>query len=90
MREDSPESPSSRILLLLFFSKKTHGISSYAGGCQHFCFIGCGFLFWWPVVQPWPRIPAEARCVTIIYLVPAAILTIRLLAAGGLPEDELA
>jgi len=29
-------------------------------------------------------------CVAIIYLVPAAILTMRLLAAGGLPEDELA
>jgi len=29
-------------------------------------------------------------CVTIVYLVPAAILTMRLLAAGGLPEDELA
>jgi len=34
--------------------------------------------------------PGRPRCVMIIYLVPAAILTIRLLAAGGLPEDELA
>jgi len=29
-------------------------------------------------------------CVTMIYLMPAAILAMRLLAAGGLPEDELA
>jgi putative membrane protein len=113
---------------------------------EHISFICCGFLFWWPVVQPWPSIPAGPRwsiliylflatlpcdilsaflafsdrvvypvyftasrqfsltaledqqcaaalmwtCVTIIYLVPAAILTMRLLASGNLPEDELA
>jgi putative membrane protein len=113
---------------------------------EHVSFICCGFLIWWPVVQPWPRIPAGPRwsiltylflatlpcdilaaflafsdrvvypvylstsrqfsmsaledqqcaaalmwtCVTIIYLVPAAILTMRLLSAGGLSEDELA
>jgi hypothetical protein len=110
---------------------------------QHFSFLGCGFLFWWPVVQPWPSVPTWPRwsillylflatlpcdilsaflafsdrivypvylstgrqfsisaledqqcaaalmwtCVTIIYLVPATILTIQLLAAWSIPGN---
>jgi putative membrane protein len=102
---------------------------------EHACFLTAGFLFWWPVVQPWPSVPVWSQwsillylflatlpcdilsgflvfservaypiylstprqfgfsvladqqcagalmwtCVTIVYLVPAAILTIRLL-----------
>ncbi len=116
---------------------------------EHACFLGAGFLFWWPVVQPWPSVPTPPRwsillylflatlpcdilsaflvfcdrvvypiylstprlfntsvledqqcagalmwtCVTIVYLVAAAILTIRLLAERSsredLPEPEL-
>lgn len=112
---------------------------------EHASFICFGFLFWWPVVQPWPRIPAGPQwsiliylflatlpcdilsaflafsdrvvypvylstsrqfsmsaledqqcaaalmwtCVTLVYLVPAAILTMRLLAPRNAGEDEL-
>ena len=30
-------------------------------------FVVTGLLFWWPVVQPWPRVPA-ARWSTVLYL----------------------
>jgi putative membrane protein len=112
---------------------------------EHACFLGTGFLFWWPVVQPWPSVPVWPRwsillylflatlpcdvlsaflvfservaypvyfsaprlfgisvledqecagalmwtCVTIVYLVPAVILTTRLLAARSPHADEL-
>ena len=108
-------------------------------------FIGAGFLFWWPVVQPWPSVTTGPRwstllylflatlpcdvlsgflvfsdrvaypvylstsrqtglsvledqqaagalmwtCVTIVYLVPAVILTTRLLSPRCSPEDEV-
>ncbi len=112
---------------------------------EHACFLGSGFLFWWPVVQPWPSVPRWPRwsmlvylflatlpcdilsaflafcdrvvytvylstpkhsvisaledqqcagalmwtCVTIVYLLAAAILTTRLLSARSTPESEL-
>src|SRR6266481_7169766 len=112
---------------------------------EHVCFIGSGFLFWWPVVQPWPSvavwphwsillylffatIPCDIlsgflvfcdrvvypvylsvprqfgisaledqqcaaalmwTCVTIIYLIPAMILTTQLLAARSSQADNL-
>ena len=112
---------------------------------EHACFLGSGFLFWWPVVQPWPTVPRWPRwsmlgylflatqpcdilsaflafcdrvvytvylstpkhfgisaledqqcagalmwtCVTIVYLLAAAILTTRLLSARSTPESEL-
>jgi cytochrome c oxidase assembly factor CtaG len=112
---------------------------------EHACFLGAGFLFWWPVVQPWPSVPTWPRwsillylflatlpcdilsaflafcdrvvypaylstprrfgispledqqcagalmwtCVTFAYLVPAAILTTRLLSGRSSHEDEL-
>jgi len=113
---------------------------------EHACFLGAGFLFWWPVAQPWPSVPAWPRwsillylflatlpcdilsgflvfservaypvylstsrpfglsaledqqcaaalmwtCVTVVYLVPAAILTVRLLSPRTCREDESA
>jgi len=112
---------------------------------EHACFLGAGFLFWWPVVQPWPSVAVWPRwsillylflatlpcdilsgflvfsdrvvystylsapqhfgmsvledqecagalmwtCVKIVYLVPAMILTIRLLATRNSRENEL-
>ena len=112
---------------------------------EHACFLGSGFLFWWPVVQPWPSVPRWPRwsmlvylflatlpcdilsaflafcdrvvytvylstpkhfvisaledqqcagalmwtCVTIVYLLAAAILTMQLLSARSTPESEL-
>jgi len=106
---------------------------------EHATFLAAGFLFWWPVIQPWPSVPVWPRwtmlpylfsatlpcdmlsaflafcdrvvypaylstprpfglsaledqqcagalmwtCVTFIYLVPATILTLQLLAAWG-------
>jgi len=111
---------------------------------EHACFLGSGFLFWWPVVRPWPSVVAWPRwsillylflatlpcdilsgflvfcdrvvypsylsarrpfaisaledqqcaaalmwtCVTIIYLVPVAILTIQLLTERSGSENE--
>ena len=112
---------------------------------EHACFLGSGFLFWWPVVQPWPGVATRQRwsilislflatlpcdilsgflvfcdrvvyptylsaprpfaisaledqqcaaalmwtCVTIVYLVPAAILTIQLLTERSARGHEL-
>ncbi len=112
---------------------------------EHACFVVAGFLFWWPVVQPWPSVPMWSRwsiilylflatlpcdilsaflvfgdhvvyqaylstprpfaisaledqqcagalmwtCVTVLYLLPAAILSTRLLAPWSLCESEL-
>jgi putative membrane protein len=124
----------------------TLGVQSEAWhAVEHACFLGSGFLFWWPVVQPWPSVPRWPRwsmlvylflatvpcdilsaflvfcdrvvytvylstprhvgisaledqqcaaalmwtCITIIYLVPAAILTTRLLAPGNVSNGEL-
>jgi putative membrane protein len=35
---------------------------------EHACFLGAGFLFWWPVVQPWPSAPTWPRWSILIYL----------------------
>jgi putative membrane protein len=112
---------------------------------EHACFLGAGFLFWWPVVQPWPSVAVYPRwsilpylffatipcdvlsgflvfcdrvvysaylsaprtfaisaladqqcaaalmwaCVTIIYLIPAMIVTTGLLASRNCPQDRL-
>lgn len=111
---------------------------------EHTCFLAAGFLFWWPVVQPWPSVSKRPRwwillylflatlpcdilsgflvfservvypiylsgrhpfgisvledqelagalmwtCITIVYLVPAAILTMRLLGVGNSHADD--
>lgn len=111
---------------------------------EHASFLATGFLFWWPVIQPWPSVAIWPRwsillylflatlpcdilsaflvfcdrvvypvyltaprqfgisalddqqfaaalmwtCVTIVYLVPAAILTVRLLAPRSFQHEE--
>jgi len=111
---------------------------------EHASFLAAGFLFWWPVLQPWPSVAVWPRwsillylflatlpcdilsaflvfcdrviytsylstprlfnfsaledqqcaaalmwtCVTIVYLVPATILTIRLLSGRHTGEDQ--
>jgi cytochrome c oxidase assembly factor CtaG len=113
---------------------------------EHASFLASGFLFWWPVIQPWPSVAVWPRwpillylflatlpcdilsaflvfservaypvylsasrqfgfsvladqecagalmwtCVTIVYLVPAAILTVRLLGSENSRGNELA
>jgi putative membrane protein len=111
---------------------------------EHSSFLVAGFLFWWPVIQPWPSVARGPRwiilpylflatlpcdilsaylsfcdrvvypvylntprpfaispladqqcagalmwtCITILYLLPAAILTIQLLTAQTVPANE--
>jgi putative membrane protein len=111
---------------------------------EHASFLAAGFLFWWPVIQPWPSVshwprwsmllylflatlpcdilsayltfcdrvvypvylstprpfamaPLEDQqcagalmwtCITFVYLLPAAILTMKLLAARTSTKDE--
>ncbi len=38
---------------------------------EHFCFLGAGLLFWWPVVQPWPARAHWPRWAMIPYLLVA-------------------
>jgi cytochrome c oxidase assembly factor CtaG len=40
---------------------------------EHGCFLGAGFLFWWPVVQPWPSVPAWPRWSILLYLFLATV-----------------
>src|SRR5262245_36423604 len=40
---------------------------------QHFCFLGTGLLFWWPVVQPWPSRLRWPQWAMIPYLLFADI-----------------
>jgi len=40
---------------------------------EHTCFLGAGFLFWWPVVQPWPSIPVWSRWSILLYLFLATL-----------------
>ena len=36
-------------------------------------FLGAGFLFWWPVVQPWPSASTEPQWSTLLYLFLATL-----------------
>src|ERR1700719_4231022 len=36
-------------------------------------FLGAGFLFWWPVVEPWPSVPAGPQWSTLLYLFLATL-----------------
>jgi cytochrome c oxidase assembly factor CtaG/ferredoxin len=38
---------------------------------EHFCFLGTGLLFWWPLVQPWPSRARWPRWTMIPYLILA-------------------
>jgi putative membrane protein len=40
---------------------------------EHACFLGAGFLFWWPVVQPWPSAPTWPRWSILVYLFLATL-----------------
>jgi putative membrane protein len=40
---------------------------------EHACFLGAGFLFWWPVVQPWPSVPIWPRWSILLYLFLATL-----------------
>jgi putative membrane protein len=40
---------------------------------EHACFLTAGFLFWWPVVQPWPSVPAWSRWSILLYLFLATL-----------------
>lgn len=40
---------------------------------EHACFLGSGFLFWWPVVQPWPSAAVWPRWSILLYLFLATI-----------------
>src|SRR3984893_16792581 len=40
---------------------------------EHACFLGTGFLFWWPVVQPWPSVPVWPRWSILLYLFLATV-----------------
>ena len=40
---------------------------------EHTCFLCAGFLFWWPVVQPWPSVPAWPRWSMLLYLFLATL-----------------
>jgi putative membrane protein len=45
--------------------------SEFWHNIEHFCFFGTSVLFWWPVIEPWPSRPKNARWVLIPYLVLA-------------------
>jgi cytochrome c oxidase assembly factor CtaG len=36
-------------------------------------FLVAGLLFWWPVVEPWPNVPAEPRWSILLYLFLATL-----------------
>ncbi|MCU1240070.1 MAG: Cytochrome c oxidase caa3-type, assembly factor CtaG-related protein [Candidatus Acidoferrum typicum] len=40
---------------------------------EHACFLASGFLFWWPVVQPWPSLAARPRWSILLYLFLATL-----------------
>jgi putative membrane protein len=40
---------------------------------EHACFLSGGFLFWWPVVQPWPSVPVWSRWSILLYLFLATL-----------------
>jgi putative membrane protein len=40
---------------------------------EHACFLGAGFLFWWPVIQPWPSVPRWPRWSMLVYLFLATL-----------------
>jgi putative membrane protein len=52
----------------------TLGLQSEAWhAVEHACFLGSGFLFWWPVVQPWPSVPRWPRWSMLVYLFLATL-----------------
>ena len=40
---------------------------------EHSSFLAAGFLFWWPVIQPWPSVAHEPRWFILLYLFLATL-----------------
>jgi len=40
---------------------------------EHSSFLAAGFLFWWPVIQPWPSVAQEPRWLILLYLFLATL-----------------
>jgi cytochrome c oxidase assembly factor CtaG len=40
---------------------------------EHSSFLLAGFLFWWPVIQPWPSVPVWPRGSILLYLFAATL-----------------
>jgi cytochrome c oxidase assembly factor CtaG len=40
---------------------------------EHSSFLATGFLFWWPVIQPWPSVPVWPRWSILLYLFAATL-----------------
>jgi putative membrane protein len=40
---------------------------------EHSSFLVAGFLFWWPVIQPWPSVAHEPRWFILLYLFLATL-----------------
>lgn len=40
---------------------------------EHISFLAAGFLFWWPVIQPWPSVPIWPRWSMLLYLFAATL-----------------
>ena len=40
---------------------------------EHSSFLTAGFLFWWPVIQPWPSVPVWPRWSILLYLFAATL-----------------
>jgi cytochrome c oxidase assembly factor CtaG len=40
---------------------------------EHACFLGSGFLFWWPVIRPWPRPATQQSWSILLYLFLATL-----------------
>jgi cytochrome c oxidase assembly factor CtaG len=40
---------------------------------EHACFLGAGFLFWWPVIRPWPSASRAAPWPMLLYLFLATL-----------------
>jgi putative membrane protein len=40
---------------------------------EHASFLGTGFLFWWPVVQPWPSVSRRPDWSVVLYLFLATL-----------------
>jgi cytochrome c oxidase assembly factor CtaG len=53
---------------------------------EHLCFLVAGFLFWWPVIQPWPSLPMWPSWSILLYLflatLPCDILSAFLVFSG--------
>src|SRR5258708_5227094 len=40
---------------------------------EHASFLAAGFLFWWPIIQPWPSVPVWPRWSILLYLFAATL-----------------